>query len=475
MAPPRATQCSSSRAAEFQYTPPSYLLTRTKDTTNKPWRRKHHAANNEEFEFAYACDGEENEYDLRQEDRPQTRRESYLDAHFHQRVRTKQSRYRDIITGRTFSHGEDEDIDVDVDVDADIVTSERESSSSSSSLSWNSNNSHDNRMMSSTSRTGAITSSSYIDTENNQPISRRMNRKEQQCRTGILNRNPLQIQIHAVRTTPAMSSSVSTASTSMSSTASTESSSTAESKSCHRRRADVDVDVDAETIRSMRAHRLRSSLLKPTSDESDIHTKLEMRRLLKRCCKQQPEKQQQMVGTVCCTSSAPDRKGDGDGDVVGAGAGVDESGGRIFQLQAELEHKKLAASLQITEQKKTAVTYDATRRHQQQQEKASELLHRASELNQKRLRQRELDAIFEAEQIEEEQLIKRTQQRQQEKQQRKQQQSWKENSKTLPSTRNSQLQMKTIEPFATTNIDPADDILHNNGRNIWYNKRFEVW
>merc|ERR1712238_473689 len=38
-------------------------------------------------------------------------------------------------------------------------------------------------------------------------------------------------------------------------------------------------NMDAETVRSMRADRLRSSLLKPTFDEHDSQHKLELRRL----------------------------------------------------------------------------------------------------------------------------------------------------------------------------------------------------
>lgn len=77
--------------AGFQYTPPSYLV-RAMDSTNRPWSKT------EEGEGDHENTGD-NEYDLPQEDRPQTKRESHLDAHFQQRVRNKQSRYRDILTG----------------------------------------------------------------------------------------------------------------------------------------------------------------------------------------------------------------------------------------------------------------------------------------------------------------------------------------------------------------------------------------
>lgn len=77
--------------AGFQYTPPSYLV-RARDSTNRPWSKT------EEGDGDHENTGD-NEYDLPQEDRPQTRRESHIDAHFQQRVRNKQSRYRDILAG----------------------------------------------------------------------------------------------------------------------------------------------------------------------------------------------------------------------------------------------------------------------------------------------------------------------------------------------------------------------------------------
>ena len=83
---------SITASAGFHYTPPSYLL-RTSDTINRPWQGKDYT---EDYDGDHGSDGE-NEYDLPQEERPQTRRESYVDAHFHQRVRTKQNRYRDLI------------------------------------------------------------------------------------------------------------------------------------------------------------------------------------------------------------------------------------------------------------------------------------------------------------------------------------------------------------------------------------------
>ena len=96
-------------AAGFQYTPPSYLL-RASDTTNRPWKKSEEEGDD--------VNEQENEYDLAQEDRPQTRRQSHLDAHFQQRVRNKQSRYRTIMKGEAelpeHSHsngGEDTDED----------------------------------------------------------------------------------------------------------------------------------------------------------------------------------------------------------------------------------------------------------------------------------------------------------------------------------------------------------------------------
>ena len=82
---------SITASAGFHYTPPSYLL-RTSDTINRPWQGTDYEDHNDGN-----SDAGENEYDLPQEERPQTRRESYVDAHFHQRVRTKQNRYRDLI------------------------------------------------------------------------------------------------------------------------------------------------------------------------------------------------------------------------------------------------------------------------------------------------------------------------------------------------------------------------------------------
>mmetsp|Transcript_27277 Transcript_27277/g.63948 ORF Transcript_27277/g.63948 Transcript_27277/m.63948 type:complete len:402 (+) Transcript_27277:300-1505(+) len=79
-----------SETAGFQYTPPSYLL-RASETTNRPWKKTDEKEDNDH--------AEENEYDLPQEQRPQTRRQSHLDAHFQQRVRNKQSRYRTILKG----------------------------------------------------------------------------------------------------------------------------------------------------------------------------------------------------------------------------------------------------------------------------------------------------------------------------------------------------------------------------------------
>jgi len=80
-------------ATGFQYTPPSYLV-RASDQTNRPWNKTEEGEGGHENEFVG-----DNEYDLPQEERPQTRRESHLDAHFQQRVRNKQSRYRDILSG----------------------------------------------------------------------------------------------------------------------------------------------------------------------------------------------------------------------------------------------------------------------------------------------------------------------------------------------------------------------------------------
>ena len=80
-------------ATGFQYTPPSYLV-RAGDSTNRPWSKTEEGEGGHENEYVG-----DNEYDLPQEQRPQTRRETHLDAHFQHRVRKKTNRYRDILKG----------------------------------------------------------------------------------------------------------------------------------------------------------------------------------------------------------------------------------------------------------------------------------------------------------------------------------------------------------------------------------------
>ena len=92
-------------ATGFQYTPPSYLV-RAGDSTNRPWSRTEEGEGGHENEYVG-----DNEYDLPQEERPQTRRSTHLDAHFQQRVRNKTSRYRDILKGEAEFVDESKDED----------------------------------------------------------------------------------------------------------------------------------------------------------------------------------------------------------------------------------------------------------------------------------------------------------------------------------------------------------------------------
>ena len=186
-----------SPATGFQYTPPSYLL-RASDTTNRPWKNK----DDEEVDDYVG----ENEYDLPQEERPQTSRQSHLDAHFQQRVRNKQSRYRTILKGEADLP---EHADGDSDEDDSILAAAKNADSFSDVHSAKLN----------------VEAASY----NNQA---RKNRKERI--TGM--------------PSPKRDTSAS----------------------------------DAENARSLRAHRLRNSLLKQTPDEYDLQEKLEMRRLARR-------------------------------------------------------------------------------------------------------------------------------------------------------------------------------------------------
>ena len=276
MDPVRAASAESGGASSsggFQYTPPSYLL-RASDTTNRPWNYGNSSANNNNEGDFYGSggnnrnnnnnDGEssENEYDLPQEQRPQTRRESYVDAHFHQRVRTKQSRYRDIITGV--------------------------------------------EEISETTETTTSTESDYVSNKKPNPIKSR---------------------------------SVSAPS-----------------------------NIDAETVRNLRAHRLRSSLLKPTSDDYDLQTKLELRRLKAR---KEDAEQSERAERVSIAAS-------------------DE----IMALENERKT--------IQEERKALAIA---------KEEAFYALKRASQINEERRKQRELDAIIEMNRLEDEKITKRREQR----------------------------------------------------------------
>lgn len=191
-----------STAAGFQYTPPSYLL-RTSDTTNRPWKKSEEGGD--------SSNEEENEYDLAQEDRPQTRRESHLDAHFQQRVRNKQSRYRTIMKGEAelLEHSQSNEGD-GTDEDDSILAA-------------------------------AKNADSFADIHSAK-LNVQSASKNEQARKGRKERI-------GVYTPPKIDSSTAS---------------------------------DAETARSLRAHRLRNSLLKQTPDEYDVQQKLEMRRAARR-------------------------------------------------------------------------------------------------------------------------------------------------------------------------------------------------
>jgi len=190
---------ATATATGFQYTPPSYLM-RASDTTNRPWSKT------EEGEG----DTGDNEYDLPQEHRPQTRRESHLDAHFQQRVRNKKSRYSTILKGEAADHDVNYGTAVGHDdEDEDSILAAAKNADSFADV-------HSAKLI--------------VQSASSNQKARR-NRKERI--TGLP--EPCQ-------------RSDSTASR-------------------------------AENARTLRAQRLRSTLLKQTSDESDVQTKMEMRRL----------------------------------------------------------------------------------------------------------------------------------------------------------------------------------------------------
>jgi hypothetical protein len=196
-----------SPATGFQYTPPSYLV-RAGDTTNRPWSKTEEG----EGDNQYAGD---NEYDMAQEDRPQTRRESHLDAHFQQRVRNKQSRYRTILSGEA---------DFPEHSQSSNASSEDEEDDSIIAAAKNADNFADIH----SAKLSVLTAST------NQMA--RKNRKE---------------RIKGVSYVADLKRDLSSAS-------------------------------DAENARSLRAQRLRNSLLKQTPDDLDVQEKLETRRAARR-------------------------------------------------------------------------------------------------------------------------------------------------------------------------------------------------
>jgi hypothetical protein len=192
-------------ATGFQYTPPSYLV-RASDASNRPWNKLEGGEGNDD---QYNGD---NEYELAQEDRPQTRRESHLNAHFQQRVQTKKGRYRDLLSG-----------------DADFQP--RNSSASG----------EDNVDDEDSYLAAAKNADSYADTHLAKQIF-------QSASNNLQARNSRRQRIAGVREPRGPSTTAS----------------------------------DAENARSLRAQRLRNSLIRPTTDEVDLQTKLEMRRLARR-------------------------------------------------------------------------------------------------------------------------------------------------------------------------------------------------
>lgn len=269
-------------ATGFQYTPPSYLL-RASDTTNRPWNK-----DEEEQETS-------NDYDLLQEDRPQTRRESHLDAHFQQRVRNKQSRYRDILKGElsdvSSSAGEDNNGDDEDSILASAARADSYNELHSAKLNVQSANSNEAARKSRMERIGGI---------------------------------------------------------------------------AEPRKSSSKAESDAETARSLRAQRLRSSLLKQTPDEYETQANLEMRRFQRKQEEAEARKAERRNSTV--VSEASQRK-------------IMEQ--ERMALQAERE--ALAAA----------------------KEEAAHALQRAAELNEERRRQRETDARLEQERADYDRISRR--------------------------------------------------------------------
>jgi len=270
-------------ATGFQYTPPSYLL-RASDTTNRPWNQE------QEDEDEKSS----NDYDLMQEDRPQTRRESHLDAHFQQRVRNKQSRYRDILKGELSDVSSSTDLEQDDDEDSILASAARADSY---------NELHSAKL--------------NVQSANNNEAAR----KSRMERIGGI---------------------------------------------AEPRKSFSKAQSDAETARSLRAQRLRSSLLKQTPDEYETQANLEMRRFQRKQEEAEARKAERQNSTVI--SEASQRK--------------------------ILEQQRLAL---LAEREALAMA----------KEEAAHALQRAAELNEERRRQREMDARLEQDRADYDRIARR--------------------------------------------------------------------
>mmetsp|Transcript_40238 Transcript_40238/g.45956 ORF Transcript_40238/g.45956 Transcript_40238/m.45956 type:complete len:392 (-) Transcript_40238:112-1287(-) len=325
-------------AAGFNYTPPSYLI-RASDSTNRPWNNNLSKDNNAGFGNEYDANGE-NEYDLPQEERPQTRRESYVDAHFHQRVRTKQNRYRDILKGEL-------EVQDDGQNGGDLSSSFGTNSTRSTSCSSRSISNHSIVDLSTENNTGVVVEDVPHAQQdgpqqgNNGEEERQQQQQHQQGYTNLngdhgihqydvedeeeddsvllaaanvdfrrvqlieqshISTNAAQVVVAAKNNADSFEYARMVRSAQQKQhTHMSQAADNAKARSirkeritmvalsptqAQRRRAtfngsssDTTEAMNAETVRSLRAHRLRSSLLKPTLDEQDHQHKLELRRL----------------------------------------------------------------------------------------------------------------------------------------------------------------------------------------------------
>lgn len=276
-------------ATGFQYTPPSYLV-RASDSANRPWNKTEEGEGNDN-----QYNGE-NEYDLPQEQRPQTRRESHLDAHFQQRVRNKQSRYRTILSG-----------------EADFV---EENNNSNNNAGNTGNDDEDDSVIA-----AAKNADSFADIH-----SAKLN-----VQSASTNQQARKIRKERITGISEPRSSFE--------------------------------NSEAENARNLRAHRLRNSLLKQTSDEYELQAKLEARRRARK-----EEEAAARRAEREAVANEPNEK--------------------------ELEKKRLALE---AEQKALAHA----------KEEAQVALLRAAELNEERIRQRDRDQLLEQYRQEEEKMYRR--------------------------------------------------------------------